>query len=219
MRIINNDTGRSHQMLVADEVAPIEGYYIPDVIRLVSGRYNFSQFPSADDVRTKGAIFRNGQLISGTQKINITELGFLNDGIYATAQDTTKADFIVDDLITWAEQAIGLRPPLTNIPRKYDNSVVVEFDAHIEKSLGIFDEVIQSYNEALSILYAQAISTSFYRIDFAFDPTDVNLMVNTRFTIERRLRSPFSSNRYYCTAPLKTEMHINLLEKFERAIN
>ena len=219
MKKIINEAGRAHQILIPDEATPIEGYYIPDVTRLVSERYGFGQIPSIEDIKTKGAIFQSGRLISGTKKINIIDMGFFNDGIYATAQDTTKAEFIIDDLIAWAEQAIGLRPSITNMPRKYENAVVVEFEAEIEKRLDVFNELIRSYNGVLSSLYNQPISTSFYRIDFALDPTEVNLSVNTRFTIERRLGSPFSSNRYHCIAPLKTEMHIELLEKFERSLS
>ena len=96
---------------------------------------------------------------------------------------------------------------------------MVEFEADIENRLDIFNELIGSYNEMLANLYNEAISVSICRIDFAFDPLEVKLSVNTRFTVERRAGSPFSSNRYHCVAPLKTEMHIALLEKFERALS
>ena len=219
MKIITNEAGRAHQMLVPDEVHPSGGYYLAEAIRLISDRYGFSQTPSIEDTKTTGAVFRDGRLVSGTRRINTQEIGFLKDGIYATAKDTTTADFIIDDLITWAEQAIGLRPSITNLPRKYDNAMVVEFEADIEKHLDVFNDLTRSYNEVLSSLYNQPISTSFYRIDFAFELTEVHLAVNTRFTIERRLGSPFSSNRYHCVAPLKTEMHIELLERFEKALS
>ncbi len=219
MKIIINEAGRAHQILVPDEVRPIGGYYIPDVMRSISDRYGFSQTPSIENMKTTGGVFKDGRLISGVKKINIGEIGIFNDGIYATAEDTTTADFIIDDLITWSEQAVGLRPSITKIPRKYDNAVVVEFEADIENRLDIFNELIGLYNEMLANLYNEAISVSFCRIDFAFDPLEVKLSVNTRFTIERRLGSPFSSNRYHCIAPLKTEMHIELLEKFEKALS
>ena len=219
MKVIVNDAGRAHQTLVADEVRPFGGYYLAELIRLISDRYGFSQTPSVENTKTMGAVFKDGRLVYGTRKINIQEIGFLRDGLYATAQDTTTADFVVDDLITWAEQAIGLRRSITNIPRKYDNAVVVEFEADIEERLGVFNEMIRSFNEVLSSMHNKPISTSFYRIDFAFEPTEVNLAINTRFTIERRLGSPFSSNRYHCIAPIKTEIHIEMLEKFEMAIS
>ena len=219
MKLIINEAGRAHQILVPDEVRPIGGYYISDATRLISDRYGFSQIPSIESTKTTGAVFRDGRLVSGPNKINIAEVGIFNDGIYAIAQDTTTADFIIDDFIAWAEQAVGFRPSITKLPRNYGNAAVVEFEAEIEKHLDVFNDLIHSYNEVLSSLYNQPISTSFYRIDFAFDPTEVNLSVNTHFTIERRIRSPFSSNRYHCVAPLKTEMHIELLEKFERALS
>ena len=218
MKIISNEAGRARQMLVADEVHPIGGYYLTETIRLVAERYGFSQTPSFEDAQKTGAVFKDGRLVSGTKKINIQEIGYLNDGIYAIAQDTTTADFILDDLLTWAEQAVGLRPSITKIPRQYDNAAVVEFESDIEKRLDIFNELISSYNEMLASLYNEAVSVSLYQIGFAFDSLEANLLVNTKFTIERRIGLPFSSNRYYCIAPLKTEMHIELLEKFEGAL-
>ncbi len=207
-------------MLVADEVQPIGGFSLTELIRLISERYGFTKIPSINDAQTTGAVFGDGRLISGTRKINIQEMGILNNGIYATAQDTTTtADFILDDLLTWAEQAIGFRPPITKIPRKYDNGAVVEFETDIEERLNIFNELISSYNEMLASLYNEAVSVSFYKIGFAADPLEVKPSVNTNFTIERRIGMPFYSNRYFCLAPLKTEMHIELLEKFERALS
>ena len=206
-------------MFIADEVQPIGGHYLTDTIRLITERYGFSRTPSIEDTKTMGAVFGGGRLVSGTKKINIQEIGCLSDGFYATAQDTTTADFILDDLLTWAEQTVELRPFITKIPRKYDNAAVVEFEADIEKHLGIFNELISSYNEMLAGLYNEAVSVSLYQIGFAFDSLEVNLSVNTNFTVERRIGLPFSSNRYYCIAPLKTEMHIELLEKFERALS
>ena len=219
MKIITNDVGRAHHTWIADEVYPIGGYYLTETIRLISDRYGFSQTPSNEDTQTKGAIFKGGRLVSGTQKINIKEFGFLSDGIYAIAHDTTTADFILDDLLTWAEQAIGLRPSITKILRKYDNAAVVEFQADIQEHLNIFNELISSYNEMLASLYNEAVSASLYQIGFAFDSLEVNLSVNTNFTVTRRIGLPFSSNLYHCIAPLKTNMHIELLEKFERALS
>ena len=219
MKIITNEAGRAHQMMVADEVRPTGGYYLTNMIRLISDRYGFSQSPSIEDIQTAAAVFRDGRLVSGTQKMNIQEIGVSSDGIYVTAQDTMTADFILDDLLTWAEQAVGLRPAITKIPRKYDNVAVVEFEADIEERLEIFNELISSYNEMLARLYNEAVSVSLYQIGFAFDSLEVNLAVNTNFIIERRMRVPFSSNRYFCIAPLKTEMHVELLEKFERALS
>ena len=219
MKIIVNELGRAQQPLIPDEVRSIDGYYLPEAKRLISDRYGFSQTPSDEDMRTSGGIFRGGRLVSGAKKINVGEIGVFSDNVYATAQDTMTADFIVDDLITWSEQAIGLRPPVTKIPRKYDNAVVVEFEANIERHFGIFKELTRSYSNMLASLYNEVVGVSMCRIDFGFDSLEHKLSLSTRFTIERRVGIPFSSNRYYCAAPLKTDMHVALLEQFEQAVS
>ena len=39
MKVIINEASRANQKLVPDEVTPIEGYYIPDVMRVISDGY------------------------------------------------------------------------------------------------------------------------------------------------------------------------------------
>ena len=218
MKVIRNDAGRAHQTVVPDEIHPDGGYYLAEMIRLITDRYGFSEAPTVEDTQVKGAVFKDGRLVSGTRKISIVEFGFLGDGIYATASDTMSADFILDDMFTWAGQAIGLRAPITKLPRKYDNSAIVEFEADVSGRLDIFDGLIGLYNEMLANLYNEAVSVSFNQIGFAFDALEANLSLSTNFTIARRDGQLFSSNRYYCIAPLKTDMHIELLEKFESAL-
>lgn len=216
MKIISNDVGRAQQSFVADEVNPPGGLYLGGAIRLISERYSFGLTPSIEDAQVKGAVFKNGRLVSGSQTTNIQEIGVLNDAVYATAQNTTMADFVLDDLFTWAEHAIGLRPPITKIPRRYGNAAVVEFEANFDGRLNFFDELINSYSGMLTSLYDEDVSVSIHQFGFAVDSSGVKTAINSNFTVERRIGMPFSSNRFFCIAPLKTEMHIELLEKFER---
>lgn len=219
MKIINYDIGRANQRLNPDEARPVGGYYMPEAIRLLSDRYGFSQSPILEEARTKGAIFRDGRLIAGASKINIVELGVYNDGIYATTQDTPSADFVLDDVLTWAGQAIGLRQPSTAQPRLYDSAIVVEFDVDIEKRLNIFNDLKHSYERMIQELYGEKTVSALYHMAISSDPLTSRLRLATNFSIERRVGSPFSSNRFFSIAPLRTKMHIELLERLEKTLS
>ncbi len=40
-----------------------------------------------------------------------------------------------------------------------------------------------------------------------------------RFSIQRRDNTPFSENKYFSDAPLPTDLHLQLLEQFERDLS
>jgi len=40
-----------------------------------------------------------------------------------------------------------------------------------------------------------------------------------RFSIQRRDNTPFSENKYFSDAPLPTDVHLRLLEQFERDLS
>ena len=40
-----------------------------------------------------------------------------------------------------------------------------------------------------------------------------------RFSIQRRDNTPFSENKYFSDAPLPTDVHIQLLEQFEKDLS
>ena len=219
MKIISNERGRANQKLNPDEVRPVGGYYVPEAIRLLSDRYGFSQSPTLEEARTTGAIFKDGRLIAGVNKINLFEFGIHSDAIFATAQDTSSADFVLDDALTWAEQAIGLRQPSTALPRLYDNAIVVEFDVDIEKRLSVFNDLKHSYERMIQELYGEKTLSALYHMAISSDPLTSSLRLATSFSIERRVGSPFSSNRFFSVAPLRTEMHVELLEFLEKALS
>ena len=222
MRVITNEAGRAIQRLNPDEVRPAGGYYVPDIIRLISERYGFGHQPSVEDVRKTGAVFREGRLIAGTRKINIGEIGIYNDSVIATSEDTESSDFILNDILAWAQQSIGLRRPQNQQLRLYENALVVEFDTSLEKSFSIFDATKRSFEKMLVTLYGEGPVVAPYRFAIAVDSMvsriPPGLQFGLQFQIERRIGVPFSLNRFYSVAPLRTKMHVELLEEFEKAL-
>jgi hypothetical protein len=66
--------------------------------------------------------------------------------------------------------------------------------------------------------YGQALDFQMQRVAFNVDPLTRPQFAQTDFTIDRRGGAPYSLNRFFCSAPLKTESHIAILEAIERTL-
>lgn len=216
MKVISIDGGRTAQAYVADEITPPGGLYIPEFIRLVTDRYGFVTSPTAESTAEEGAKFRGGRLISGTKKINITELNVFNDGVTVDAKNTSESDFVLDDFVTWAREIFSFRDPLTLITRKYDSVVVVEFDAQVTTSIRVFEAMSQRFSATLKNSYGVEPNIDLTRIVFGSDLKPSHDLHKSEFVIERRAGQPFIENRFFSMAPVRTETHLELLEAFER---
>ena len=215
MKVISIETGRVLQLFVPDEIKPSGGIYLPELIKLVTERYGFTKPATIEMTDKGGAKFEYGQLISGSRKVNLREVGIYNDGVIIVADNTTDADFATDDALMWARHAFNLREPDTKIPRRYTSQVVVEFEKPIDSALKAFDGVRRQLAETLKRSQGIDAKMDILKIGFNADPMSVPPLLNTEFLIERRLQQPYSKNRFFCTAQLRTEEHIKLLENFE----
>lgn len=163
-------------------------------------------------------LFRDGAFTAEDRTIAIAQLVLSIDsdpGTIAVQAATTDAgDVVLDDVLQTLELNFGFRD-LTQVARKeYLSSVVVIFERSIEqtiKELGAIQEII---NRAVG---AQSVGPfGFERMTFGPDLTAVPVTrINAvqGFVLERRASHPFSENRYFSSAPLKTSAHFETLEK------
>ena len=217
MRFVAPGIGRVGRGFVTDEIVPQTGIHMPDLIRLVAERYSFGIRAELADIAKAGATFEQGRLISGNKKLNIQNLAIHSDGIWVTAADTQSAEFILDDVITWAWEAFGFREPITPPVPVFESHVIVEFERSIESALKIFDDLKEAFEAALRNTYERDIPVHLSRIGVGGDPLSVSYPLKSEFVIERRIGRPFSENRYFSLAPLPTPAHIALLERLEQS--
>jgi hypothetical protein len=220
MKVVTTEMGRVIQVFMPDEVRPPKGLYIPEVVRLISERYGFGVSPNTAQTMQAGAKFQAGRLVSGDKKINIGELVLHNDAIsVTTTAHTDEAVFVVQDFMSWAKEAFGIRDQITQKPKIFESHFVVDFDRpvdeHLERFAAMTNELRSSYKE----LYGYDQAFGFNRITFSVDVASAPAfpLLRTDLWIERRVGTAFSQNRYFSACGLPSDKHLSLLEKFERA--
>jgi hypothetical protein len=136
-----------------------------------------------------------------------------DDGLVAeTRSSTDDTDLFLEDLLSWAAKKYQLiQYTELNVKRIYSSEVIVKLD----KRLDVFNEKFSAFADAIKtgLAPSQKEPMELAAVIFGSDPTN-NRQVLLR--IEREVNIPFSENRYYSYAPLKTSEHLKLLELFEQ---
>jgi hypothetical protein len=218
MKLISTEFGQSFQEYRIEEIRPFSGIYTPALIGAVRERYAFAEIPTLTEAAQQGAKFKEGRFVSGEKIVAIQELGIYKDGIVVVAWNTDDSDAVLDDLVTWTRQSIQIREPIFWPTRLYASTLLVEFDYPLDRAFGVFAEFNRSVGAALKGAYGWEYPLETTRIAFGTDPTQMPPHRRAEFTVERRVGVPFSENRHFSSAPLRTPVHLELLASFERFV-
>jgi hypothetical protein len=218
MKLISTEHGQAFQRFLEEEIRPPSGIYMPDLLRGIAERYGFATLPSLQDALKEGAKFSQGRFFYNDRTIAIKELGVFSDGALIQTWNTEDANIVMDDLISWSQKTLGMRPPLTVRERRFTSSVVVEFDGSSHLSLEIFRELKDALSKAFHDIYGWSLDVKESRLALSCDPTTLPPLTTAEFTVERRRGIPFSQNRYFSVATLPIQSHLELLESFERCL-
>jgi hypothetical protein len=220
MKIISIERGQTLQLFNSDEIWPLTGLYVPDLVRDTIERYQFTNGPeNSNPELTKGIKFHNGHMKIDELDIFISELQVFNDGILVSCTGTTFSDLIADDIAAWATARFKLRTPTTHQLRRHVSHIVFEFDAGISKAMNAFVNVADILSGAFNDAYQQRQRYDLTRLGFAVDPQTMPPHVNTAFVFERRINVPYTNNRFFSTAPLSTLAHHAALERIEASLS
>jgi hypothetical protein len=189
--------------------------FFPEVFEAFVKRCQFQKFPreySELDVK-KGIDFIEGKW----GEVTINKFTLYQDGILVeTCSSTADSERILCEALSWAASEFGVTYRPEMIKRK---AYVSDLTFYSETPL------LTVLNPALSAL-ADRIGRAINEIrhdDFKYEPSGITAHYDQSlkqvpiapFTIQRRVQTPFSENKYFSEAPLPTDIHWNILQQFE----
>lgn len=161
------------------------------------------------DVRTFNMGLWNGY--------QIDDLSVYNDGVIVAApSETSVIEGFLDDLYDFVKEQFGLEAiPGSEEVRLYESAVVVAFSTDIAARFKLFEDTRNRMSKFYQSYGHSGQEFSAARIEFHHDPTLPSATKPIPFKLERRINEPFSANRWYSMAPLKTIDHLRVLTELD----
>jgi hypothetical protein len=199
------------------DLNPRGAAYYPSIVRALNERYGFQKFPQEfkDFDESKGITFELGTTGNTTiDKFVIYQNGLQLD----TRASTEDSEAILEEALSWAAQTLGLKYTSDMVKMK---AYVSYFSFYSDSALLQVNPILKN----LSMKLAKTVSENLHLsaifeptgILWGLDPAEQRMPVQS-FSIERRQQTPFSEGKYFSAAPLPTDIHLALVEEFEKAV-
>ena len=221
MKVVHFESGRTIALFKLEEFTPARGINEKALSDLIAERYRFSRRPDFSQPRTvleSQTAFETGEFQSGNTQYSLHKLEIHRDGIVVDASTTEISEGFADDLIGWLKREKEFRE--TAITKLFLNQMVVDFQKPLSRLFKGFDAISNIMQRCLSEDGRPSESIVFVRFDAEPGPREGLRYPNSpRFVIERRVGTEVGQERYYCSAPLRTDTHLAALEAIEHLVD
>jgi hypothetical protein len=221
MKLLHVATARTIWLLTLLDLNPRGQAFTQETIDKISERYKFKAPPTiaaALEAQKKNEpiYFAAGEFMSKSGVNVVVDLKVYNDGFLADCRSSTKdSDMFLADLFAWLPSGLGL--PKTEVPIR-KKMYVSELHVESKQHLMMINPKLANLTRLLATRVPPGAATSyeFTTIGFATDPKDGKPLVDFKF--ERLMNTPFAEHRYYSSAPVHTDDHLELLENLENML-
>jgi hypothetical protein len=218
MEIVSIHRAQVFQRFVPDEVRPEQDIYLPRLYELAREKYGFINASDITKASAEGVKFQGGKVVCEGREIAVESMSVHSDGIIVACRSTSDGDLVVDDAVEWGISFWGWRRPKTIIPRVYTSWIIVDFHSSTSTLFRNFAKLQKLIADAHEEAGGARLDFEVAKLSIAADPKSLPQFTNTEYLIDRRQDTPFSQNRFFCSAPLRTDAHLRLLEKLERLL-
>jgi len=215
VKILSVVAARSIWLINLNELNPKGLKLYPSAITALRDKYQFLVYTTKveDADPGKGIKFQGGSFSTNDGEIN-TDLTIYNDGFVCTNQSSTiHTDAFLEDVLTWSSEKLGLTyDPKMIRKRSYLSELTVQTSRHFSEVSDKIKQFSQKLSSQVSSTQGEGIDLELAGLTFS---NDLSSGVRYFFRFERKENASFSEERYYSTAPVGTEDHIELLNEFE----
>jgi hypothetical protein len=248
MKLINSFQASCGLALTLDDMAPAKGFMPLAVVQAIARRLNIASpvqpsvrqnlpVPFTMPVGPGGAIGATGAIsmvqmempiVLPTGSIEVggnavtavqTQIAADFSAINIIAVTTDDADQIAEAVLEVLEKEFAFRS-LSKTVRSYASNLVFQFERSLEDYLRTLKEIQKIISPSMRAGVGVELEPMFERLTFAFDPLALpaSKAQTPGFIIERRAGVPYSENRYFSGAPIRTRDHIHILERIEKVL-
>lgn len=231
MKLLSATQGVLVNRLPADDFTPANGIPVSDLEKVLTETYGatrysmpqLQQMPAGVSLPGVPALWmQGGHLELSRTKVPIQHILIFQNGLWVSTPSTTEnANAVFQHLVKKLEGEFGFRLTSDAKEEYWTSNVVVEFGKPMEKLARDLEILVGIVNKAIG---APSRVLQFKRLALGYDGHDeaVNTYDTiewTDFSIERRVKTPYSLNRFFSASPTPTTKHLEILETIESELS
>jgi len=200
------------------DLNPMGAVFYPELTKALIARYNFQKFPQKleDFDESKGVTFGVGRLGEAViEQLVIYTYGIVLD----TRISTQESRRLLEEAFEWGRKELGFTYRPDMVKRwQYASQVTFRSTAQMTGASSAVERLAASVAKNVADVMGENL-----KYDLAILSVDYDQLTRKhplgRFSIQRRDNTPFSESKYFSDAPLPTDIHIRLLEQFEKDLS
>jgi hypothetical protein len=196
------------------DLSPRGTVFFPDLIAGLVEAFRFQKFPQTMEEmdESKGVTFTEGTW----NGVSVFQLTLYNNAILLdTRAGTDESKRVLLEGLLWAANKFGLNYKEGMIRRwRYLSDLTVTTEVPLLVTHPALTNMCDAIGKHVSEILGEPLVFSPIRstVDFDRHPRNVAMAA---FDIQRRADTPFSENKYFSEAPLPTNVHFELLQRYE----
>lgn len=216
MKLLSVSLARLTALTETAEINPRNQVSVPQIVSAMVERYGFLKYPKMVEEYdlSKGIVFGLGRV----KNINIERIELYFVGVVVeTRSSTDDCEAVLEDLVQFVQQLVGIEYKPIRQPRKFFLSeVAFHSDLDLNGLNKAFASVLPKISTTVSG-YAQE-QFEFQTVAVLSSPDLANVKIGpSLFRVDRLAGTPFQDNKYFSSAPLPTKDHLQVLEEFAKA--
>ncbi len=200
------------------DLNPRGAVFYPDLTKALVTRYNFQKFPQKleDFDESKGVTFGVGRLENTViEQLVIYTYGIVLD----TRVSTQESRRLLEEAFEWGHKEFGFVYRQDMIRRwQYASQVTFRSAAPMTGANSAVGKLAAAVAKSVADVTGENLKYDLAILGIDYDQLTRKHPLG-RFSIQRRDNTPFSENKYFSDAPLPTDIHIRLLEQFEKDLH
>jgi hypothetical protein len=197
------------------DLNPRGAVFYPELTKALVARYGFQKFPQKleDFDESKGVTFGVGRLGDTViEQLVIYTYGIVLD----TRVSTLESRRLLEEAFEWARKELGFVYKPAMVKRwQYASQVTFRSTAQMTGAGSAVERLAASVAKGVADTMAENLKYDLAILSLDYDQLRRKHPLG-RFSIQRRDNTPFSENKYFSDAPLPTDLHVQLLEQFEK---
>ncbi len=189
-----------------------------DLTKGLIDRYNFQKFPQKieDFDEAKGITFGAGQL----GDVVIDQLIIYAYGIVLdTRVSTQESRRLLENAFEWGSKEFGLSYKKDMVKRwQFASQLTFRSTAHMTATSPALERLVAAVGDAVTGTMGESLKYDVSVLSVDYDQLTRKHPLG-RFSIQRRDNTPYSENKYFSDAPLPTDVHLQILERFEKDVS